>query len=160
MERSQRMMEGIRRDVGNPTTSFPGGWGRQVSLRHVPQVGLPRPLSAQIYGKDWTNLDTLEETWGCQEYWATSLNTARGGNRTLLSRSPPSGRHAWALGRFSRVWLRDPMDCSPPGSSVHGVLQARILEWVATPSSRGSSRPRDRAPLSYVSCVGRQVLYH
>ena len=37
----------------------------------------------------------------------------------------------------------DPMDCSPPGSSVHGSLQARILEWVAMPSSRGSSRPRD-----------------
>ena len=35
--------------------------------------------------------------------------------------------------------LCDPMDCSPPGSSVHGILQARILEWVAMPSSRGSS---------------------
>ena len=37
------------------------------------------------------------------------------------------------------------MDCSPPGSSVHGVLQARILEWVAMPFSRGSFRPRDGA---------------
>ena len=36
----------------------------------------------------------------------------------------------------------DPMDCSPPGSSVHGILQAKILEWVAMPSSRGSSQPR------------------
>ena len=40
--------------------------------------------------------------------------------------------------------LCDPMDCSPPGSSVHGILQARTLEWVAIPSSRGSSRPRDQ----------------
>ena len=40
--------------------------------------------------------------------------------------------------------LCDPMDCSPPGSSVCGSLQARILEWVATPFSRGSSQPRDR----------------
>ena len=39
--------------------------------------------------------------------------------------------------------LCDPTDCSPPGSSVHGILQARILEWVATPFSRGSSLPRD-----------------
>ena len=39
--------------------------------------------------------------------------------------------------------LCDPMDCSPPGSSVHGVLQAEILEWVAIPFSRRSSRPRD-----------------
>ena len=37
--------------------------------------------------------------------------------------------------------LCDPMDCSPPGPSVHGVLQARILEWVAIPSSRGSPQP-------------------
>ena len=40
--------------------------------------------------------------------------------------------------------LYDPMDCSPPGSSIHGVLQARVLEWVAMPSSRGSSPPRER----------------
>ena len=41
--------------------------------------------------------------------------------------------------------LCDPMDCSPPGSSVHGILQARMLEWVAISSSKGSSRPRDQA---------------
>ena len=41
--------------------------------------------------------------------------------------------------------LCDPMDCSPPGSSVHGILQARILEWVAMSSSRESSRPRDQS---------------
>ena len=40
------------------------------------------------------------------------------------------------------------MDCGPPGSSVHGILQARILEWVAVPSSRGSSRPRDGTRVS------------
>ena len=49
--------------------------------------------------------------------------------------------------------LCDPVDCSPPGSSVHGILQARILECVAFPFSRGSSRPRDRAHVSYVSCI-------
>ena len=41
-----------------------------------------------------------------------------------------------------------------------GILQARILEWVAMLSSRGSSRPRDRTHVSYVSCIGRRVLYH
>ena len=41
-----------------------------------------------------------------------------------------------------------------------GILQARILEWIAMPSSRGSSRPRDQTHISYVSCIGRQVLYH
>ena len=46
--------------------------------------------------------------------------------------------------------LCDPMDCSPPGSSVHWILQARVLEWVAMPSPRGSSRPRDQ---TVVSCT-------
>ena len=44
--------------------------------------------------------------------------------------------------------LCDPMDCSPPGSSVRGILQTRILEWVAIWSSRGSSQPRDRTHIS------------
>ena len=46
--------------------------------------------------------------------------------------------------------LCDHMDCSPPGSSVHGILQARVLEWVAISFSRGSSWPRDR---TQVSCI-------
>ena len=49
---------------------------------------------------------------------------------------------------------------SAPGFSVHGILQARILEWVAMPSSRGSSQPRDQTHISYVSCIGRWVLHH
>ena len=47
----------------------------------------------------------------------------------------------------------------PPGSSVHGILQARLLEWVAMPSSRGSSQPRDPTHISYVSYFGSWVLY-
>ena len=50
----------------------------------------------------------------------------------------------------------DPMDCSSPGSSVHGIFQARKLEWVAISSSRGSSWPRDR---TCVFCLERQILY-
>ena len=46
--------------------------------------------------------------------------------------------------------FRDPMDCSPPGSSVHGIFQARVLEWVAISFSRGSSHPRDR---THISCL-------
>ena len=48
--------------------------------------------------------------------------------------------------------LCDPIDCSPPDSSVHGILQIRILEWVAISSSRGSSQPRNRTWVSWVSC--------
>ena len=52
------------------------------------------------------------------------------------------------------------MDGNPSGSSVHETSQARILEWVAVPSSRGSSQPRDGTRVSGISCIGRQVLYH
>ena len=52
--------------------------------------------------------------------------------------------------------LCDAMDCSLPGSSVHGILQARILEWVVISCSRGSSWPRDG---THISCPGRWVLY-
>ena len=47
--------------------------------------------------------------------------------------------------------LCDPMDCSLPSSSVHGILQARILVWVAMPSSRGSSQPRDQTQVSRIA---------
>ena len=56
--------------------------------------------------------------------------------------------------------LRDPMDCSLQGSSVHGIIQARILEWVAISFSRGSPQPRDRTCTSCVSCLGRSILYY
>ena len=68
--------------------------------------------------------------------------------------------YTYMLGHFSHVWLCNPMDCSPPGSSDYGILQARILEWVAMPSSRGSSQPRDRTVISYVSYIVRWILYH
>ena len=51
----------------------------------------------------------------------------------------------------------DPMDCSPPGSSVHGIFQARILEWVALSYFRGSSQLRD---WTGISCIGKQILCH
>ena len=58
--------------------------------------------------------------------------------------------HVCVLSHFSRVWLCDPMDCSPPGSFVHRVFQATIQEWIAISFSRGSSQPRawTRSPAS------------
>ena len=53
----------------------------------------------------------------------------------------------------SCLTLCDLMDCSPPCFSVHGVLQARILEWVAMPFSRGSSQPRDQTHVSCIYCI-------
>ena len=56
--------------------------------------------------------------------------------------------------------LYDPVDYSPPGSSIHGISQARILEWVAISSSNGSSQPRNQTHVSGVLCIGRWILFH
>ena len=56
--------------------------------------------------------------------------------------------------------LCDPVNGSWPGSSVRGILQARILEWIAISSSRGTSQPRDQTLVSCISCTGERSLYH
>ena len=63
--------------------------------------------------------------------------------------------HARSLRSRPTVW-----PWGPPGSSVHGIFQARTLEWVAVSSSCGSSLPRDWNCVSHISRIGRQVLYH
>ena len=57
----------------------------------------------------------------------------------------------------SCLTLCDPMDYDPPGSTLHGIFQARILRWDAIPFFRGYSQPKDQ---TQVSCMGRQILYH
>ena len=62
----------------------------------------------------------------------------------------PSAQVKKVLVSQSHPTLYNPMDCSAPGSSIHGILQTKILEWVAILFSRGSSRPRDR---TWVACI-------
>ena len=71
---------------------------------------------------------------------------ATGAKKRVIS---SSCMHLRALVTQSCPTLCDPVDCSPPGSSVHGILQVRILERAATPFSRGSFRPRDQ---TWASC--------
>ena len=68
--------------------------------------------------------------------------------------------HAWTKSFQSCPTLCNPMDGSPLGSFVPGILQARRLEWAAKPSSGGSSPPGDGTCVSYISCIGRQILNH
>ena len=68
--------------------------------------------------------------------------------------------HAHAKSLQSCPALCDPMGCSLPGSSVHGILQTRILECVALPASRASSWPRDQTCVSCISCIGKRILYY
>ena len=84
-------------------------------------------------------------------------------NHTFLSSSGEKNTITYCVHAKSLqlcLTLCNPVDCSLPESSVHGILQARILKWVAMPSSRGSSQPRDGTHFSYVSCIGRRVPYH
>ena len=66
--------------------------------------------------------------------------------------------YSCVLSHFSHVQLFEPMNCSLSGSSLRGILQARILEWVAFSFSKGSSQPRDWTRVSHVSCIVRCVL--
>ena len=110
------------------------------SARTSPQTKnypTPKSKSAEVENLGWTLLrwQFLRYIWSPLSYRVICC--------CLVAKSCPT--------------LCDSMDCSPPGSSLHGILQARILEWVAIPFSRGSSWPRD---WTRVSCIGTQILYH
>ena len=88
---------------------------------------------------------------------ATARFKPRSGN---LHAPNPCGACMHAKSIQSCPTLCDSADWSPPGSTIHGILQARILEWVARSSSRGSFCLRDQTQVSYISCIGRWLLYH
>ena len=91
-----------------------------------------------------------------------SMESQRVGHNWVTEHTPLI-KSCWSMKKVKMLvpqscsTLCDPMDCSQPGSSVHGIFQARILELVAISYSRGSSWPRDR---TCVSWIARQILYH
>ena len=89
----------------------------------------------------WVSMPSSRGSSWPRDQTHISCNSCRSRSIYLLSirEAPTSTCAALCLVAQSPC---DPMDCSPPGSSVHGILQARILEWVAIPFSRGSSWPR------------------
>ena len=108
-----------------------------------------------------------------QEWVAISFSrgSSRPRDQTLVSCIP--GRHfnLWAtrevhvISTFACMSVQScptlcaPVDCSLPGSSVHGTIPERILEWNAISFSRGPSQPRAQTHISCVSCIGRRILY-
>ena len=79
----------------------------------------------------------------------------------FFTTEPPVKPYACILSHFSHVWLFATLwTIAHQAPLSMGILQATILEWVAIPSSRGSSWSRDRTHASYVSCIGRWVLYY
>ena len=109
----------------------------------------------------WIPLSSLSLKLTClvsklAEYWSGEGRASMGVGCTWEI-SVPSAQFCFepeteVKGKFSQSCqtLCNPMDCSPPGSSVHGILQARILVWIAFLFSRGSSQPRDQ---TQVSCI-------
>ena len=89
--------------------------------------------------KDQTHVSYIP----CTGRWVPNHCTTREILEQFLKLATYSMRQVHAKLLQSCLTLCDPMDCSLPGLTVHGILQARILEWVAMPSSRGSSRLRD-----------------
>ena len=116
------------------------------------------PLAVREQLGKWNKKRTLS---GIPEWWNTEAGEGDGGmnnkrfSQAFLLCLWKAVEHAKSV--QSCLTLCDPMDCSPPGSSVHVISQARILEWVAISFSRRSFCPRDWI---CVSCIGRQILYH
>ena len=114
------------------------------------------PMGSQRVTLDWSNFHFLLSTrlWGqpCTKQQLHSFHT-------LVLVTCFTCLYLFVVAKL-RLTLWDPMDCSPPGSFVHRILQARILEWVTISTSRASSRCGDRTCIYSFSGIGRQILYH
>ena len=91
---------------------------------------------------------TLQKNWSVTNYNAIQLSICNTREKIETPTYCAWEMKVRALVTQACPTLWDPMDCSPPGSSVHWIVQARILEWVAIPFSGGSFRPRDRTEVS------------
>ena len=114
----------------------------------VPQPDIePEPPALEMPSP---NLWTIRKVPGCLCSYSTFL--------VLIISCLVSHLHMWCccLVAKSCPTLCTPMDCSPPGSTVHGILQARLPEWVVISSSRASSQPRDQ---THIFCIGRWILF-
>ena len=114
---------------------------------------------ASVVAQTVKNLPATQETWVQSSGWEDPLEKSMRTHSSILAwRIPRTDSDTTKWPTLSRG--KKPTDCSPEGSSVHGILRARILDWLAMPFSRGSSWPRDQTLVSFISCIGRWVLYH
>ena len=121
------------------------GWWRWQAL--ACQVGEADEARLRSPAWFWVSPWSLGATEGCE------CGSRGEGSVTVGSR-----KFTWPS--KESLTLCDPMDCSPPASSVHAISQARILEWVPISYSRGSFWPKDQSHVSCISCISRQILHH
>ena len=144
-------------------------WGNMECIPWVPEllwsgVTVGPEVRKSLPKKQMLGLTSeLSGTW--VEVSGGSRRIPGGGNNLfqgLVTSSFPHTGYAWVLHCFSCVGLFAALwtVAHPQGSSIHWILQARILEWVAMPFSKGSSQPRDPTWISYISCIDKWVLYH
>jgi len=108
-----------------------------------------------------SNTEEAEVEWFSVQFSRSVVSDSLWSHESQHTRLPcPSPTPGVHSNSCASSWWCHPIDSSPPGSSVHGILQGRILEWVAISSFRGSSQPRDQNCISWVSSTGRQILYH
>ena len=133
---------------------------RPVVLRNLLISELQQSEVSPEHNKKAINHISLLKTLLLQ--WSPGLAYSRLCSSSAISWERVGIACVWVHAKLLQLCLTlcDPMDCSPPGSSVHAILQARIPEWVAVSSFRGSSWPKNRTCISYLASIGRQVLYH
>ena len=148
----------------NNNLGFPGGSDSKACACNAEDLGLIpglgwSPGEGKGYPLQYPVLENSMEVRGCRCFtilhWFLSPDN-------LLAMRHKKWKWKWSCSVVSDS-LR-PMDCSPPSSSVHGILQARILEWVAISFSRRSSPPRDQTQVSHIAgrrfnlCTTREAL--
>ena len=152
--------------VGPPTAfwSFDGALERDLpcssdskdSARHAGVLGLIPEVRKLPWRGEWqpTPASLPEESHGQRilaDYSSWGLQESDAAQRLALRWNCHGASGGVSCTCSVASDSLQPMDCSPPGSSVHGILQARILEWVAIPSSRGSSQLRDQTQASRIA---------
>ena len=127
---------------------------RSTNTHWLKQSPPPSPTSAQS-SKLSSRDQSLKTYWEYRTHLFTYTISSREGGIPILQTGLKVSPWLFVVAQLlSRVWLFcDPMDCNPRGSSVHEILQARILAWVAICFSRGSSQPRDQTLISCISGI-------
>ena len=133
-------------------------------LREIVKPGMLQSMGSQRVGHDWLNWNKKKKE---NTNWKKHKQTLHYNPMFIKYQTGQAEKtcHTWINGCAVAIveslgharLSYNPMDCSLPGTSDHGIFQAGIVEWIAISFSRGSSQPRDR---TCISCTGRQILYH